>query len=63
MNEKLCILIIDQISFKIVPRGPINSILALVQITAWRRSGDKPLSEPMLTQFTDAYMQHWGEMS
>ena len=28
--------------------GPISSILALVQITAWRRPGDKPLSEPMM---------------
>ena len=27
---------------------PINTIPALVQIMAWRRSGDKPLSEPML---------------
>ena len=25
---------------------------------AWRRIGDKPLSEPMLTQFTDAYRRH-----
>ena len=24
---------------------------------AWRRSGDKPLSEPMVAQFTDAYKQ------
>ena len=31
-----------------VPRGPINKISALVQIMAWRRPGDKPLSEPML---------------
>ena len=27
---------------------PINYIPALVQIMAWRRPGDKPLSEPML---------------
>ena len=27
---------------------------------AWRRIGDKPLSEPMLTRFTDAYMPHCG---
>ena len=37
-----------KISLKIVPKGPINNIPALVQIMAWRRSGDKPLSEPML---------------
>ena len=28
--------------------GPINNIPALVQIMAWRRPGDKPLSEPMM---------------
>ena len=31
-----------------VPKGPINNIPALVQIMAWRRSGDKPLSEPVM---------------
>ena len=29
-------------------KGPINNIPALVQIMAWRRPGDKPLSEIML---------------
>ena len=37
-----------KISLKFVPRGPINNMPALVQIMAWRRSGDKPLSEPMM---------------
>ena len=37
------------ISRKFVPKGSIDSILPLVQIMAWRRIGDKPLSEPMLT--------------
>ena len=32
---------------------------ALVQIMAWRWIGDKPLSEAMLTWFTDAYMSQW----
>ena len=36
------------ISLKFVPKGPINNIPALFQIMAWRRPGDKPLSEPML---------------
>ena len=36
------------ISLKFVPKGPINNIPALVQIMAWRRPGDKPLSEPMM---------------
>ena len=37
-----------EISLKFVPKGPINNSPALVQIMAWRRSGDKPLSEPMM---------------
>ena len=36
------------ISLKFVPQGRINNIPALVQILAWRRPGDKPLSEPMM---------------
>ena len=61
MNGKFFILII--ISPKFVPTGPIDNKPALVWIMAWRRIGDKPLSEPMLTQFTDAYMRHLGELS
>ena len=56
MNEKFCISI--QISLKFIPRGPSDNNSALVQVMAWRRTGDKLLSEPMLTQFTDAYMRH-----
>ena len=37
-----------EISLKFVPEGPINNIPALVQTMAWRRPGDKPLSEPMM---------------
>ena len=37
-----------QISLKFAPQGPINNIPALVQIMAWRRPGDKLLSEPMI---------------
>ena len=46
LNE--IVLISSRISLKVVPRGPINIIPSLVQITAWRRPGDKPLSEPMM---------------
>ena len=46
LNEKAWISI--KISLKFVPGGPINKIPALVRIMAWRRSGDKPLSEPMM---------------
>ena len=37
-----------KISLKFVPKGPINYIPALVQIVAWHRPGDKPLSELMV---------------
>ena len=40
----------------------INHNPKLVWIMAWCRIGDKPLSEPMLTRFTDTYMQHYGQM-
>ena len=56
LNENVRISI--KISLKFVPKRPINNVPVLVQIKAWRRPGDKPLSEPMLTQFTDAYMRH-----
>ena len=46
LNENVWIPI--KISLKFVPNGPINNIPALVQIMAWRRSGDKPLPEPMV---------------
>ena len=39
-----------KISLKFVPKGPIINIPALVQRMAWRRSGDKPLSEPMMVR-------------
>ena len=42
--------------------GKINIIPVLIQIVAWCRIGDKPLSEAMLTQITGTYMQHQGEM-
>ena len=59
-----------QISLKFVPKGPINNIPALVQIMAWRRPGDKPLSEPMMVslprhicitqpQWVKNYMIYW----
>ena len=37
---------------KFVPEGAINNIPALVQIMAWRRSGDKPLSEAMMVSLS-----------
>ena len=63
-NNFKCIFLIEndripiQFSLKFVPRSPIDNKPALVQVMAWCRTGDKPLSEPMLTQFTDTYMRH-----
>ena len=50
--------ILIQISQKHVPRSPIDSKAALVQVMAWHRTGDKPLSGPTVTQFFDAYARH-----
>ena len=55
MNEMFSILI--RISLKFVPMGPNDNKPTLVPIMAWRRIGDKTLSESMLTQFIDAYMR------
>ena len=52
-----------KITMKFVPKGPLDNESALVQVMAWHRTGDNPLPEPMLTQFTDPYMRHSGEMS
>ena len=46
LNENIWISI--KISLKFVPKSPVNNIPALVQIMAWRRPGDKPLSEAMM---------------
>ena len=40
--------IVIKISLKFVLKGPVNNIPVLVQIMAWRRPGDKTLSEPMM---------------
>ena len=46
LNENVWIPI--KIWLKFVPKGPINNIPAFVQIMAWCRPGDKPLSEVMM---------------
>ena len=56
VNGKFCILI--RISLKFGHKGTIDKNPAPVQTMPWRRTRDKPLSKPMLTQFIDAYMRH-----
>ena len=55
LNENVSILI--KFSLKFVPKGPINSIPALVQKMAWHRPGDKPLSEPTSQKMTKSKLQ------
>ena len=47
-----------QISLIFVVRSPTDNRPALVQVMDWRRTGDKPLPDPKMTQFIDAYMRH-----
>ena len=49
--ENVCIFI--KISLKFNPKGPIDIEPKLIWII------DKPLSQPMPTRFTDAYMRRW----
>ena len=46
LNENCCILI--KFSLVYVRKGPTDNDPALVEIMAWRRSGNKPLSKPMM---------------
>ena len=59
LKENVIILI--KISLKFVLKGPINNIPALVQIMAWRRSGDKPLSEPMMVSLPTHICVTWPQ--
>ena len=43
-------------SLNFVPYGPVDYKSALVQIMAWCQAGNKPLSEPMMALFADAYI-------
>ena len=60
-KEIFCIL--QDISFKFVPQSPVGNNLVLVQVMAWRWTGDKqPIPEPILIQFTAAYVRHQGQL-
>ena len=58
LNENVQISI--KISLKFVPKGPISNMVALVQIMAWRRLGNKLSSEPMITSLimNDTNIRH-----
>ena len=50
------------ISLKCVPKSSADNKPSLVQVTACCLFSAKPLPEPMMTKFIDAYMRHLGEM-
>ena len=59
LNENVWISI--KISLEFVPNWPINDIPALVQIMAWRRPGDKPLSETMMVSLPTHICVIWPQ--
>ena len=54
LNENAWILLKNALKF--VQKVKINNIPSLVQIMAWRRLGDKPLSEPMMVSLVSLWM-------
>ena len=60
LNENVWISL--EISLKFVPKVRIYNIPSLVLIMAWRRPGDKPLSEPMMVSLP-THMCHLTSMS
>ena len=53
LNENIWIS--NTISLKFVPKGPIDNNTALVQIMAWRYTGNKTSSEPMMAEISGTY--------
>ena len=56
LNENYCILM--KIPLKFVPQGSINNSLALVQIMAWCRSGNKPSHYDVKSQSFNPGLQY-----
>ena len=50
--------ILFKISLKFVSRRPNDDEAELEQVMAWCGTSDKPLPEPVMTPFTEAYMWH-----
>ena len=59
LNENVCIWI--KISLKLVLKGPINNIPALVQIMAWCQLVGKPLSEPLMVRLSTHICVTWPQ--
>ena len=52
-----CKIVFDSNSLKIVSNVPIDDMSPLIRIRACCRIGDRPLTEPIMIQFTHAYMR------
>ena len=61
LSEIYCMLI--TISLEEFCYGSIDINPEMVQIMAWCRIGDKPLSKPKMDSFRDAYMRLSASMS
>ena len=59
LNENVRIPI--KISLKFVPKGSIKNTPALGQVMAWRRSGDKPLCEPVIVSLLTHICVTWPQ--
>ena len=44
-------------------KGQMNNDLALVRVTAWNWTGDKPLPVSMLTNFVEQFLMNYEEIS
>ena len=45
---------------EVISKSPVDNKSALDQMVVWHQTGNKPLPDPMMTQFTDACMHHRG---
>ena len=57
------IIVFIQIILSVVHEGPVDNKAALLLIFVWCLSLDKSQPEPMMSEFTDAYVRHSAWMS
>ena len=54
---------LHEFEMKYITRGSNNNMPDIIQIMAWRWTGDEPLSEPMMALFTDSSLHLSASMS
>ena len=57
------IVFLIQIPLRLIPKNPIDHKPALIEIIDSHKIGDKPLSEPMMVEFTEVYKRLPASMS